>query len=135
MPPAARVLWSDMLWLCRSDPGWLEFGSGVWILFWGLLLAMPFNTFEVSTTYLFMARIASEETWGAIFVAIGSVQVVAVIARRSAPMWLAALASASLWAIMANMFWISNPWAFSPLWTTSMCALMSYCAWYRIRNG
>jgi len=62
-----------------------EWVLALMMLSWGLVLAEPVKTFELTPIYLGLARIASEETWSVICLLIGSVRLFALMMNGAWP--------------------------------------------------
>lgn len=92
----------------------LEAFSGALALYWGVLLWLPFHTFEASPSYKIMAALGSEFAWGAFYILLGSLQWLSIWKRclwlRASSMHLAIIG----WGFASLMFTLANPHTHAP---------------------
>jgi len=62
----------------------LEVTTGLAVLGFGAILLLPLNSFARFPSYNYMAGIANENVWGAVFVLSGMIQVIGALSHRSA---------------------------------------------------
>lgn len=77
----------------------LELYAAVDALLLGMFLIAPFETFGSSPTFAFVNRVASEQTWGGILLAVGVAQIAGLNGVNHRLREVMAVASAIIWAI------------------------------------
>ena len=125
-----------IFWLWSSDPGWLELWSAWVACYWGIVLLLPFDTFGASQSIQFyktLSGAAEEDTWGAIFLAVGLCQWASLAVRRHSLSWPANSLACGLWLVLAVSIWLAAPYTPSPGIHGALSASMAYATWYRIR--
>lgn len=78
---------------------------GIFTFFWGLWLALPFDTFGSAAIYSKMDQFAPEWLWAVWAMIVGSVSVYTIIKRKSKLLAKAHGFTAWHWATVASMMW------------------------------
>lgn len=102
---AQRV--DELLW--RKDFEFCEAMSGMVALGWGLVLAMPWETFDTSASFEAMS-ILPEWLWAGTMLWLGITQLGALVLDHRRPRRWSALGATAVWAFLAVGFAISNPY-------------------------
>ena len=79
---------------------------------WGALLALPADTFKTSTAWaILQASPIGELGWGLIFLALGLLQLIAVLRRWHQVRRDVALLAVAHWSAVGFSFWTVNPYS------------------------
>ena len=136
--PRAVAKLRRLFWLLGSDPGWLELWSAWVAIYWGAVLLLPFETFgspQSTQFYKTLSDAASEDAWGAIFLAVGAIQWLSLSVKRTWLSWPANSLACGLFAVLAFSIWLAAPYTASPGIHGTIALSMWYATWYRIRWG
>lgn len=77
----------------------------------GLWLLLPIQTFTASPNFDVLEHWLPEEGWGALFLVVGTAQLLALFAARVRPVRLAYTAAAILWFALCVGFGFANPYS------------------------
>lgn len=95
-------------WLFVVDSASLELFAAVEAVVLGCFLLTPLPTFRSSVTFSFVGRIAPEETWGMVLLAIGMIQITALNSNNHPLRQTMSLVTAMLYGIWGAGLIISN---------------------------
>lgn len=98
---------------------------------WGLVVALPVDTFALSRSYALMAAWAPESAWGLGIALLGLVQAAALYRDWRRPRRVMACLAFSLWLFLAALFGYSSTW-YSPA-VPAFLVLAAFSSWAYLR--
>lgn len=109
-------------WLFEVDTTSMELFSAVELMVLGMFLLLPINTFGTSSVYDFIFRIAPEETWGIVMLAVGFMQIYGLNTPPKGIRRTTSIIAACIYGLWAGGLIISN-WASTATVTYSLLTL------------
>jgi len=94
--------------IVTADPTPIELLSAIMAFGWGILLALPANTFATSPTYNAMSSLAPERVWAIAMLAIGLLQAAATLHGKVKARKPLAFFATLTWAFIAVMMISAN---------------------------
>lgn len=88
----------------------LETGLAAYALYWGVLLLLPYNTFNTAAnSYSGMVALAPESHWGTFALLVGAAQMYGMLIAGDRLRAFFLLVAAGFWYFVFTMFMIINP--------------------------
>lgn len=84
-----------------------EFIAGLISLWWGILLLLPFDTFDSARSYNFI-RIIPENAWGIIALLIGAMQITGTLTHDKKLRKTGTLSAAIFWVLVGAALFLGN---------------------------
>lgn len=97
----------------RKNVDFIEVLSGLLMFGWGFQLLLPWSTFSTSPGYMAMSLIAPEPVWGGVLIWVGFTQIGSYLLQHWRVRLASTLGAAMIWAFLAVLFVISNPYGTS----------------------
>lgn len=87
----------------------LEVANTSLTLYWGALLALPYQTFEIGNAYIAFGEIANEPVWAVSLLALGVALFLSMLCNKYKLKRISLLISTGLWFFISAAFAFSNP--------------------------